>query len=143
MTDIDVSKLTTRHRLVMRDVHGDGTHETGLYVDGNDYLCTVATGEIVRRPNGSPAAWAARIVRVIDPPFEPKPGMVLTTPEDRTKKNNPSVIVRLPDAIGGNRPWMVSYELSVVEDWNAWFSDEAIASMVADGLLVEAVGSDE
>ena len=145
MTDIDVSKLTDKHRLVMRDYRGDGTHETGLYSDEEGYLRTTVAGIVIRCPHGRISEYAAdHIVKVIDPPFEPRPGMVLTVPGQERDGENIRVAVRLPDAVARDLPWLASPDLTLLlGDDFGWMDDEEVAGFVADGKLVEAVGQGE
>lgn len=141
---IDVSRLTDKHRLVMENAIGGGTYETGLYEDTSGALYEQAAGICIRYPNGEFAPAVVRIVKVIAPPFVPKPGMVLTLPEYETDRDPGYVAVRLPDRIGGEDPWLASPPLAAnfLKSF-FWHTDADIAELVADGTLVEAVGSDE
>ena len=143
MTDIDVSKLTDKHRLVMKNYLGDGTHETGLCWDNDGDLRATVTGILIRRKNRA-AAFDDRIVKVIDPPFEPRPGMVLTVPGQERDGENLRVAVRLPDAVARDLPWLASPDLTLLlGDDFGWMDDKEVAGFVADGKLVEAVGQGE
>lgn len=145
MSGINVSRLTDKHRLVIRNYYGDGTHETGLYADINGDLRVTSTGWVIRWADGDAGERSSHIVRVIEPRFESKPGMVLTLPGLETETDNTYIAVRLPDKAGGPHPWLASYALaeSLHTQQFPWYTDDEVADFVAEGLLVEVEDNDD
>jgi hypothetical protein len=137
---IDVTKLTEKHRLVMRGLYDTGTYETGLFTDNENCLRTTATGLIIRWDDRTPSHYSSLIAKVIDPPLIFKPGMVLVPPEFANRGNTVFIAERLPDKEGREKPWLVSPPLSEVYldgEYFYFYSDEQMAKFVADGILVE------
>lgn len=97
---IDVSKLTERHRVVMKHEGAPREYEVGLWVGPGGVLLTDALDNI-RDAGGTPGPDVDNIVRVIEPPFEPTPGMVVGDPG-----NDAARVVYLPTREGDSWPWL-------------------------------------
>lgn len=125
---IDESKLTERHRVVMKHEGAPREYEVGLWVGPGGVLLTDALDNI-RDAGGTPGPDVDNIVRVIEPPFEPTPGMVVGDPDD-----DMACAVFLPSFDGGYRPWlgMVPDEEGLGYSPEHWFSTDTIRSLIED-----------
>ena len=95
-----MSKLTDRHRVVMRYPSAPREFECGLWVDPFGELETDSLS-VIRWRDGSEGPSAQYVVRVIEPPFEPTPGMVVGDPGDDIAR-----VVFLPTRKGDRWPWL-------------------------------------
>jgi len=130
ITDDELATLTDRHRLVIRDYHGDGTHESGLYYTGIG-LCMTADGYLVRHENGALTSLADRIVQIIAPPFDPVPGMVVGLPGCHPEGD--CVAIR---GCQNEDPWLADKALvSHLDLRRSWQNDTEIADLIARGRL--------
>ena len=123
---IDVSKLTDKHRVVMRYPSAPREYEVGLWVTASGDLVTDAM-DTLRHEDGNPGSGSVRIVRVIEPPFEPTPGMVVGDPGD-----NMAYAVFLPSFDGDYRPWlgMVPDEEGLGYSPAHWFPTDTIRRLI-------------
>lgn len=122
---IDESKLTERHRVVMKHEGAPREYEVGLWVGPGGVLLTDALDNI-RDAGGTPGPDVDNIVRVIEPPFEPTPGMVVGDPG-----NDIARAVYLPTHDGDGLPWLGMIVGDEV-DPDHWFSTDTIRSLIED-----------
>ena len=97
-----MSRLTDKHRVVMRFPSAPREFECGLWVDPFGELETDSLS-VIRWRDGSEGPSAQYVVRVIEPPFEPTPGMVVGDPG-----NDIARAVYLPTHEGDGLPWLGS-----------------------------------
>lgn len=113
VTAEQIKALTPQHRIVWHEPPGQPV-ELGLYVEDEDgFLCT-DVGHLVRYQDGSVATLArSRIVKIIDPPFTPKRGMVIGHPNDTSDR-----LVFLDDVEGISVTWLGrATEISGSRNW--------------------------
>ena len=122
---IDVSRLTDKHRVVMRFPSAPREFECGLWVDPFGELETDSLS-VIRWRDGSEGPSAQYVVRVIDPPFEPTPGMVVGDPG-----NDIARAVYLPTRDGDGLPWL-GMIIGDEVDPDHWFSTDTIRSLIED-----------
>lgn len=120
---IDVSKLTERHRVVMKHQGPPREYEVGLWVTASGDLVTDAM-DTLRYEDGNPGSGSVFIVRVIEPPFEPTPGMVVGDPGKDAAR-----AVYLPTREGDGLPWLGMIVGDEV-DPDHWFSTDTIRSLI-------------
>lgn len=125
---IDVSRLTDKHRVVMRFPSAPREFECGLWVDPFGELETDSLS-VIRWRDGSEGPSAQYVVRVIDPPFEPTPGMVVGDPG-----NDIARAVYLPTRDGDRWPWlgMVPDEEGLGYSPEHWFPTDTICRLIED-----------
>lgn len=125
---IDVSRLTDKHRVVMKHAGAPREYEVGLWVGPGGVLLTDAL-DTIRDVGGTPGPDVDDIVRVIEPPFEPTPGTVVGDPSDDMGR-----AVYLPQFEGDRRPWlgMVPDEEGLGHSPEHWFPTDTICRLIDD-----------
>lgn len=115
---VDVRGLTPEHRVVWKFPGAPREVEMGLWEDRDGCLRT-DVGDYLRHASGDAVYLThERIVRVIDPPFTPRVGMVIGRPSRIGER-----LVRMRDAT-----WLGSSSSS-----NAcWFTDDEARILVED-----------
>lgn len=110
ITEKDIKRLTPEHRVVWKEREAPREVELGLWEDRAGHLRTDA-GQLVRWADGEMFALALPIVRIIEPAFVPRRGLVIGHPDN--------VLRRLVCA--GDDEWLGW--APEIDDGSRWFDD--------------------